>query len=59
MFELCSAVNRSTPDGVLQLDLLGVESVVADDTILDSFQGSIQRVGCLPGYFRVYMGGTP
>ncbi|KAI6109982.1 hypothetical protein F5141DRAFT_1215444 [Pisolithus sp. B1] len=57
--ELCSTVNRSTPDGVLQLDLLGVESVVADDTYLDSFQGSVQRIGCLPGCFRFYMSGTP
>ncbi|KAI6162339.1 hypothetical protein EDD17DRAFT_577014 [Pisolithus thermaeus] len=57
--ELRSTVNRSTPDSVLQLDLLGVESVVADDTFLDSFQGSVQRIGCLPGCFRFYMSGTP
>ncbi|KAI5994828.1 hypothetical protein EDD15DRAFT_2431357 [Pisolithus albus] len=57
--ELCSTVNRSTPEGALQLDLLGVESVVADDTFLDSFKGSVQRIGCLPGCFRFYKNDTP
>ncbi|KAI6026624.1 hypothetical protein BKA83DRAFT_4245717 [Pisolithus microcarpus] len=57
--EMCPMVNHSKREGVFQLDLLGVESVIADYMFLDTFKGNAQRAGCLPGYFRFYMNGTP
>ncbi|KAI5994843.1 hypothetical protein EDD15DRAFT_2431457 [Pisolithus albus] len=55
--EMCPMVDRATPEGVFELDLLGVESVIADYMFLDTFKGNVQRAGCLPGYFRFYMNG--
>ncbi|KAI6026641.1 hypothetical protein BKA83DRAFT_4246003 [Pisolithus microcarpus] len=57
--EMCPMVNHSTREGVFQLDLLGVESVITDYMFLDTFKGNAQRTGCLPGYFRFYKNGTP
>ncbi|KAI5994842.1 hypothetical protein EDD15DRAFT_2366361 [Pisolithus albus] len=52
--ETCPMVDGSTREGVFQLDLLGVESAIADCTFLETFNGNVQRAGCLPGYFRFY-----